>query len=177
MSVNPNDLLEDGFPHGTLEGERAGCVTSNCPGAPLTCAETASAYRTDMGFRKLYQAGARGADLVTAWEAKRTRTQTVGLAEQAGPATSEPEPEPEPAAVAVSADGVPEALTADPDDVPVFVTGPAHSRLDDIEGPQVRQLWVLLDENKGILLAAVQPEVAVAALAAAWREYLVRERA
>ncbi|MBL5975343.1 MAG: hypothetical protein D3X82_16745 [Candidatus Leucobacter sulfamidivorax] len=64
--TNPLDLLADGFPHGTVEGERRGCLTSACPASPLQCKEVASRYRSDMKFKRLYGTGLRGQDLVDA---------------------------------------------------------------------------------------------------------------
>ena len=135
MAVNPHDLLDDSFPHGTVDGERQGCVTRNCPAQPLQCLDVARNYRTDHGFKQLYNAGMRGEELVEAWKER---------------AVAEPA---------------------------VFVSSPEQSRLDDLEGPQARQLWVLLDANQNVVLATAQPEVAVAALAEAWRAYLDPERA
>lgn len=51
---NPLDRLADGFPHGTLDGERAGCV------------EIGGRYRSDARFKKFYQLGYRGQDLLDA---------------------------------------------------------------------------------------------------------------
>lgn len=71
MTPNPHDLLADGFPHGTLEGERAGCSTSVCPGTPLTCTEVASSYRTDIKFKRLYTTGLRGQELLDVYREGR----------------------------------------------------------------------------------------------------------
>ncbi len=139
MSVNPLDLLDESFPHGTIEGKRGGCVASDCPAKPMRCIEVARAYHTDRGFKQLYMSGLRGEELLGAWNTRLKQEQPV----------------PERPAVA-----------------PVFVSSPEQARLDDLDGPQVRQAWVLLDADRNIVLAAAQPEVAVAALAEAWRAYL-----
>ncbi|UOQ58588.1 hypothetical protein MUN78_07120 [Leucobacter allii] len=62
MTPNPLDVLASA-PHGTLEGERAGCVTSACPATPMTCAEVAGTYRRDIRFKRLYSSGLRGQEL------------------------------------------------------------------------------------------------------------------
>ncbi len=63
---NPLDRLEDGFPHGTIDGERAGCVGRDCPARPLRCGDIGGRYRTDLAFRRNYKLGYRGQDLLDA---------------------------------------------------------------------------------------------------------------
>lgn len=50
------DQLDDGFPHGTLEGYRRGCRGSSC-GAALPCRDVYRRYNGDFGFRRLVDAG------------------------------------------------------------------------------------------------------------------------
>ena len=50
------DMLEDGFPHGTVDGYTAGCRTNHCP-APIRCAVFKRRYDSDYGFRKRVDAG------------------------------------------------------------------------------------------------------------------------
>lgn len=64
--TNPFDRMADDYPHGTIEGERRGCVASDCPAAPLQCRDIASRYRSDMKFKRLYATGLRGQELVDA---------------------------------------------------------------------------------------------------------------
>ncbi len=64
--TNPLDRLADGFPHGTLEGEAAGCTTADCPAKPMSCRDVALRHRQDRTFRRLYDTGLRGEDLVDA---------------------------------------------------------------------------------------------------------------
>lgn len=72
--MNPYDRMSDDFPHGTLEGEHAGCLTADCPATPR-CAEVAGRYRSDKHFRDAYQAGLRGSDLVDIAELKLSAEQ------------------------------------------------------------------------------------------------------
>lgn len=62
--TNPLDRLEDGFPHGTIQGEGRGCTASDCPARPMRCRDVARRYKQDLTFRRLYDAGLRGDDLV-----------------------------------------------------------------------------------------------------------------
>jgi len=56
------DMLEDGFPHGTVDGYTAGCRTNHCP-APIRCAVFKRRYDSDYGFRKRVDAGWTVAEL------------------------------------------------------------------------------------------------------------------
>ncbi|GAA4774399.1 hypothetical protein [Microbacterium gilvum] len=49
-------MIEDGFPHGTVEGFRLGCKGSICP-APLSCAAFSVRYRGDYAFAKAVDGG------------------------------------------------------------------------------------------------------------------------
>jgi len=84
LTPNPLDLLSSDIEHGTLEGERAGCVTSACPGAPLTCAEVAGSYRRDIRFKRLYTSGLRGQELLDVYQ-ERPLTSTPVVQAAAGP--------------------------------------------------------------------------------------------
>jgi hypothetical protein len=64
------DLISDTFPHGTVDGNRAGCRTSACP-APLPCRDVARRYAGDYGFRRLVDAGVPLADIVAQEDAER----------------------------------------------------------------------------------------------------------
>ncbi|MBN9212951.1 MAG: hypothetical protein BGO45_04780 [Microbacterium sp. 71-36] len=50
------DRLADDFPHGTIDGYRAGCRTSTCP-ALLPCRDVYRRYQGDYGFRRLVDQG------------------------------------------------------------------------------------------------------------------------
>jgi hypothetical protein len=50
------DRLEDGFPHGTVNGYRGGCRDANCP-APLPCRDVYRRYSGDYSFKRLVDAG------------------------------------------------------------------------------------------------------------------------
>ena len=50
------DMLEDGFPHGTVDGYTRGCRTNHCP-APITCSVVRTRYVSDWAFRKRVDAG------------------------------------------------------------------------------------------------------------------------
>lgn len=54
------DLLEDGFPHGTVEGHRLGCKGSICARNEIgdTCSQAAIRYAGDWEYRKAVDAGA-----------------------------------------------------------------------------------------------------------------------
>lgn len=50
------DLLDDGFPHGTLDGYREGCRGSHCA-APIACRDVYRRYSGDAEFRRLIDSG------------------------------------------------------------------------------------------------------------------------
>ncbi len=50
------DLLDDTFPHGTVEGHRRGCRGAACP-APLACRDVKRRYDGDYGFKRQIDAG------------------------------------------------------------------------------------------------------------------------
>lgn len=61
------DLFEDGFPHSTKEGYRAGCRGRACPGVAengISCAEAYSRYQGDYGFKKRVDAGMSASEIV-----------------------------------------------------------------------------------------------------------------
>ncbi|MGW9021289.1 hypothetical protein ACWGOE_07395 [Leucobacter chromiiresistens] len=83
MSSAIDRLTDDFPPHGTLEGERAGCLGADCPARPFRCRDVGGRYRSDFKFKKLYSTGLRGDDLAAALE--------LGApAKPAAPATVEP---------------------------------------------------------------------------------------
>lgn len=57
------DMLDDSFPHGTVEGYNRGCKGSQCP-APMACRDVRTRYHADWGFRKAVDAGATAAELL-----------------------------------------------------------------------------------------------------------------
>jgi len=67
--VSAADLLEDTFPHGTMDGYRQGCKTGHCP-APITCTVVRTRYAADWAFRKRVDAGWTVAQLAAADKAE-----------------------------------------------------------------------------------------------------------
>jgi hypothetical protein len=59
------DLLDDSFPHGTVDGYRQGCKTNHCP-APVSCTLVDRWARSDIRFHRLVTEGATG-DQLAAW--------------------------------------------------------------------------------------------------------------
>jgi HAMP domain-containing protein len=57
------DRLSDDFPHGTVDGYRAGCRTSACPAA-LPCRDVYRRYAGDYVFRRLVDAGVPLAEIL-----------------------------------------------------------------------------------------------------------------
>jgi hypothetical protein len=59
--VNGLDIIEDGFPHGTIEGHRLGCKTGACPGKASelgdSCRQANIRYHGDWEYRKAVDAG------------------------------------------------------------------------------------------------------------------------
>lgn len=49
-------MLDDSFPHGTVDGYNRGCKGSHCP-APMSCRDVRTRYHADWGFRKAVDAG------------------------------------------------------------------------------------------------------------------------
>jgi hypothetical protein len=69
------DLLEDGFPHSTPQGYKAGCQGRSCPGAVdngISCADSFARYQGDYGFRKKVDAGMSPKEIVAAERAATT---------------------------------------------------------------------------------------------------------
>lgn len=61
------DLLEDGFPHSTPEGYKAGCRGRSCIGVVengISCADAFARYQGDYGFRKKVDAGMSPTEIV-----------------------------------------------------------------------------------------------------------------
>lgn len=247
---SPLDLLDDSVDHGTLEGERAGCVTSACPASPLTCAEVAGSYRRDIKFKRLYTAGLRGQELFDVYTNGRPASAApAATAEPAGPALTDPGPsfglleKPEqyrlllewrdqgltftaigkkigqrpasvgrmltaasrmlekPAAPALDTVPAPDGARDDMEPSAASSTAPAPdtvagglpapvpasmvaarfgvppiAAVGDIPGPQMRQMWVVLDSRKQVLAVDEDPAVAVQVLADAWTEQLRAEQ-
>lgn len=63
------DMLDDSFPHGTVEGFNRGCKGSHCP-APMACRDVRTRYHADWGFRKAVDAGTTAAELLAMEEAQ-----------------------------------------------------------------------------------------------------------
>lgn len=61
--MNALDMLDDSFPHGTVEGFNLGCKGSHCP-APMACRDVRTRYHADWGFRKAVDAGMTAAQLL-----------------------------------------------------------------------------------------------------------------
>lgn len=87
MSV---ELLEDAFPHGTVEGHEAGCRGRICPGREAygwSCAEAVLRFRGDWGFRKRVLAGMGPAEIAAeeteVREAERRAAKAARRAERA----------------------------------------------------------------------------------------------
>lgn len=109
-------MLDDSFPHGSIDGFHRGCTGSMCPAA-VPCRDVHRRYHGDFRFRQLLDSGLTPAEAVAreneeAAEAARARAvefraRRMGKAEPAPveptPSESEPEPEPEPVEVAVPA--------------------------------------------------------------------------
>jgi hypothetical protein len=69
------DLLEDGFPHSTPQGYKAGCQGRSCPGTAdngISCADSFARYQGDYGFRKKVDAGMSPKEIVAAERAATT---------------------------------------------------------------------------------------------------------
>lgn len=57
------DMLDDSFPHGTVEGFNLGCKGGHCP-APMSCRDVRTRYHADWGFRKAVDGGMTAAELL-----------------------------------------------------------------------------------------------------------------
>lgn len=175
--MNPLERLRDDFPHGTLEGERAGCVTKDCPARPLQCWEVARGYRIDMRFKRAYQAGARGAELADL---------NLGRGEAAA-GDSAPAPRKRAARAAKApAPAAPEASASTSVAAPVDVE-PSHAagraapvvvaELANVGGPQLAAMFVVVNERREVVAASTHAAAASAALAEAWKQKFVPEGA
>lgn len=56
------DQLDDSFPHGSVEGHRAGCRGRICP-APMSCSDVYQRYCGDYSFRRQIDAGVTAAEI------------------------------------------------------------------------------------------------------------------
>lgn len=91
------DMLEDSFPHGTMNGYRQGCKTGHCP-APITCTDLRTRYQGDWAFRKRVDAGwtveqlaaADAAAVEAAREAERAANRAIRATEKAARASRKP---------------------------------------------------------------------------------------
>jgi DNA-binding NarL/FixJ family response regulator len=68
--MNAADLLDDAFPHGTIDGYRAGCRGGACPGV-IACRDVYQRYMGDYRFKRAIDAGTPVAEIVAADEAVR----------------------------------------------------------------------------------------------------------
>lgn len=100
------DLLEDGFPHGTVDGYRAGCRGSRCP-ALISCRDVRIRSAGDPTFRARLDAGlslaeildSERADANQSAERSRAASAPVEAPRRAAPiAPRTPRPEPRPTA-------------------------------------------------------------------------------
>lgn len=95
------DILEDGFPHGTMDGYRLGCKTAHCP-APISCSQVRTRYASDWEFRKRVDAGwtleqlaqADAAEAAAARPVKRAVARPVRAPRKAKAAKPKPAPKP-----------------------------------------------------------------------------------
>jgi hypothetical protein len=105
------DLLEDGFPHGTPAGYRAGChsggLCTNRGTARMTCKEANTRYAADRRYRTLIDAG-------VAWVVPGDVTPEA-LAAAAAPAVPKPKPRPSKRRDAFAGDDELRARLAAPD--------------------------------------------------------------
>lgn len=235
MTTNILDRLTDDFPHGTIDGDRAGCTGVGCPAEPYSCSDIARLYRTDFRFQRLYKTGIRGSDLQAAYDLK----EVPGLpAEVASVADALPEIMPladrtwegltdagrdvtvlkwkdegftateiaeriglSPIGtgrlIAAARRRIEEALSSggsvpvvfeppQPRERPSTVETPAPLEaaelfgesgalpvaIADIPGPQIAEMWVVLDREKHIVLASTDLDAALTGLAGEWRKLL-----
>lgn len=64
------DLYAPDFPHGTVEGYRAGCHGSVCGGV-VACRDVYTRYQGDWGFKKLIDAGESAAEIIAREDVER----------------------------------------------------------------------------------------------------------
>lgn len=64
------DQLDDSFPHGSVDGHRAGCRGRICP-APISCSDVFVRYCGDFGFRRQIDAGVTAAEIFESERAER----------------------------------------------------------------------------------------------------------
>lgn len=110
------DLFEDGFPHSTKEGYRAGCRGRACPGIEengISCADAFARYQGDYGFRKKVDAGMSPSEIMAA--------EAVPIAENPRP---KPKVAPKPTVQPLSpeAEAAIESVPADDEAAPRFET-------------------------------------------------------
>lgn len=126
------DLLEDGFPHSTPDGYRAGCQGHVCPGVVdngISCADAFARFNGDYGYRKKVEAGMSPKEIIAA--------------EQAAGVVAVPKPRP---MVKPTAEPLPDDVQAELDDllvdeqevIPADVTPSKPERKHP--GPKVKPL-------------------------------------
>lgn len=93
------DLLEDGFPHGTVDGHLQGCKTAHCP-APISCTDMKRRYASDWGFRRRVDAGWTVEAIMAAEVADEVAARAVEKAAKAAAAKAAREASAPPRAVA-----------------------------------------------------------------------------
>ena len=75
------DMLDDSFPHGTMNGYRQGCKTGHCT-APITCSTVRTRYVSDWAFRKRVDAGWTAAQIQEADAAEAEAAKVAARAER-----------------------------------------------------------------------------------------------
>lgn len=73
------DQLDDSFPHGSVDGHRAGCRGRICP-APVSCADVYRRYCGDYSFRRRIDAGVTAAEI---FESEREEREGVAARDRA----------------------------------------------------------------------------------------------
>lgn len=73
------DQLDDSFPHGSVEGHRAGCRGRICP-APMACSDVYQRYCGDYSFRRQIDAGVTAAEI---FESEREEREGVAARDRA----------------------------------------------------------------------------------------------
>jgi len=188
------DRLEDGFPHGTLDGYRQGCRGNVCPAGAehgLSCKRASQLNAGDYRYQKLARKGMKPSEIADELglnpdpsatapaPPRRPRVvedlddedDTSGLFEE--PQTPEPESaEVEPAAPA----GPEPAHAPEPDLEPMATPAPAYTLADFTEGMSVaakyakgREIreWCRANGFPGVPAKGIVPRDALAAYAAA----------
>lgn len=230
---NPLERLRDDFPHGTVEGGRDGCTTRDCPAEPLQCWEVVRSYRMDMRFKRAYQAGARGEELLNLDQA------TEASAAPSVPVVTLPEAESAPSAavwedmsvaeqdaeliarvyagatnaelagrigcngaaaagrrvaaarkratavakagaVGATAETARQYRAVTGTEAPVVVPRAdavvvVAGGIEDTAGPQLRTMFVVVDQHNRVVAASTQVADAMAALGDAWKQQLGEE--